>query len=147
MADTIWTVAVLMLGLALMVPLINGAFSAGAVPAVANETATIDFNTNYTLGEQDVTRYNDLDIDANGSQLENGTDYIFRPDDGNGTVDWQNTAAISSGDTATVNYSFAAHDQTTETQRDIIGLFGPWIGLFALVAAAFTITRWLGGSF
>lgn len=147
MKGNVWTVVVIALALAFLVPVINVGYANATEQRVANESTTVDYSSNYTLGQQAVDSYGELTVRANAAELANGTDYVFHPDTGNGTIDWQDTAATSDGDAATVNYTYQVHDQGTEDQRRILATIGPWIGTLLLVAVAGTIIRFLGGGF
>jgi len=147
MKGNVWTVVVIALALAFLVPVINVGYANATEQRVANESTTVDYSSNYTLGQQAVDSYGELTVRANAAELTNGTDYVFHPNNGNGTIDWQDTAATSDGDPATLNYTYQVHDQGTEDQRQILATIGPWIGTLLLVAVAGTIVRFLGGGF
>jgi len=145
MKGNLWGVVVVALVLA-MLPVLNGAFAESASQVRSIENTTVDYSTNYTVNREPVVSYGTVTVTANGSQLVNGTDYQFTPE--NGTINWQNTATTSDGDAATVNYTAVDHSQTQDDTRGIMATLAPWLGLLLTIVALGTLIRWMpGGGF
>lgn len=133
MKGNLWIVGTIALALALAVPAINIGFSQAAVADSATENTTIDYQTNYTLANDDPYEYTSLNVSSNGSELEQGLDYLFNESEG--TINWQNTAETSDGDDATVSYEYRDHDEQTTIQADILRMVSAPIGLLLLITA------------
>lgn len=129
----IWQVAVLALALALLVGGANVAFSAAAEEFTVEETATVDYSTNYTLQNDDAYRYVQLTITSNGTELSEPEDYVFN--ETSAEVDWQTSPDTTEGDDATLNYTYEDHSDLTRNFAAILGTAGTWIGLLLMVAA------------
>lgn len=145
MKGNLWTVVLIACALALLVPIVNGGYADAATTEVANETATVDYDQAYSLGQSpaDVYEYGSFDVDANGTNLTRGTDYLVN--ETSGQLDWLNTTATTDGDTAAVNYSYSAHDQQTTIQADILQTVGSWIGLLVMLFGLGYIIVLMGG--
>jgi len=145
MKGSIWTVAVVACALALLVPLSGTALVDSAAGFDASENTTVDYDVNYSLENDDVFSYTDNTVTAGGSELEAGTDYEFLNE--SGEINWINTTATTDGEDVQVQYSFEDATDRTKTQRDLLGLFGPWIGLLLVVVSLGTVLKMTFGGF
>jgi hypothetical protein len=130
----IWQLAALALVLALVLPGANIAFGDAAKDYGANESATVDFDSNYTLSNDDVVQYESLTItNATGTTLVEGSDYWFN--ETTAEIEWLASENTSSGEEMAIGYAYEDHTQQTENNADILGTAGTWIGLLLAIAA------------
>lgn len=134
MKGNIWGIVVIACVLALALPAVDIGFSNAAQPGNATENATVDYDLNYTVGEDPVYEYTNLTVTSNGTDLRAGTDYQF--DAENGTINWIDTAETSDGDAAEVAYAYEDHSQTTTNQRNILATVATPLG-FVLMLVVF----------
>lgn len=146
---SIWTVAIVFIGLAVLVPMINVGYEGTARPVEqTNESITVDYDTpvgvdepGYALGfEPGAVVYN-----ASGSVLANGTDYQWHPS--NGTVTWSNTTATSDGETAQISYEYQAPPEDARNVSTILHPFEPVLGLLVLVVGVGAAFKYGTGGF
>jgi outer membrane lipoprotein-sorting protein len=139
-----WTVLVVFLLLGVGAAAINtGASPEEVRETKTNETATIDYDTNTTLGPDYAVNYSDtITVYANGSELAAGTDYQYNST--SGVVDWLNTTATSDGDTAKVSYSFGKQTASTRINSDLLETYGGYLGLFGLFVAVGMLWKFTG---
>lgn len=131
MRGNLWGLVVIALALALALPAVNIGFANAAQPGESVENTTVDYDQNYTLGNNDVYEYTSLNVTANTTQLSEGTDYRF--DTANGTISWLDTLATADGDDATVQYEFTDHDETTSNQKRLLQTVATPVGFLALM--------------
>jgi len=143
MNGTLWTVVVLALALALAVPVVNGGVTNAANSTAVAETTQVDYTTNYTLQRTDTFGVENLTVEVNGSTLTEGSDYLF--DEPARTIDWQNTAATSSGDQANISYDVLTHSERTQDIRRLLATVGGWAGLLVAIAALGYLVTLIGG--
>jgi len=141
MQGRLWTVVAIACVLALAVPVVNGGYT-DAAGADANETATVDYSTDYDL-TTDGTEFVVESIQASSGQLTAGEDYIA--DEDAGAIDWQNTSATTDGESVDVYYQALQPDSDTQQGRDLLATAGVWLGFALLIAAAGYIVVLIGG--
>lgn len=146
---SIWTVAIVFIGLALLVPMVNVGYESTAQTATTvNESVTVNYTSpsavdppDYALSlEPNATVYN-----STGSELTNGTDYTWHPN--NGTVVWANTSATTSGETAAVTYDYRAPPRDARNARQVLHAMEPVLGLLVLVVGAAAAFKYGTGGF
>lgn len=136
MKGNLWTVIVLVVVIALLLPGINLAFSESLEENnVEAETVTLEFEEQVPVSAADYATSFDEDVtvadSGTGSELTEGEDYEWNSSDG--TI----TALDESYDNEDVDIDYTYH-APTETTRDIEGLLA-WVtplltyGLFLLV--------------
>jgi len=132
MKGNIFGVVVIACVLALGVGMINSGYSNAAEPGNATESATVDYDVNYTLQENpDPYEFTNLTVTSNGTELREGTDYLF--DTENATIEWQDTLDTTDGDAAEVAYEYRDHSETTTTQARILSTIATPIGFVFLM--------------
>lgn len=133
-SDTITQLAVVILLLGMAVPTLGSAYASAGTPIEYQDTASIDYTSDYTLSENATEEGHTVsEIVANGQQLTEGDDY--RVDRAAGTVNFLNTTNTTSGDTAQIDYTATQRNSETELAYDIIAPLMALFGIFALVTA------------
>lgn len=140
MKGNLWAVAALFIGLVVLAPAVNLAFT-DSVTYTANETTTVDYDTNYTLANDDAREYPSLNVSTDDTVLTNSTDYTFdRP---NATIDWNDTAATTDGETAYVNYTYVVYDEATKVSSKALGAIAIPLGFIFLMVVVGLILNML----
>jgi len=132
---TAWELAVVLVGIVLLLTMAGGAYGDATVQeTVDNQSVTVNYSTDSQLDATDVVEYGDASVfNASGDALTEGSDYEYNST--NGSVDWLNTTATASGDTATVTFNYTTHQ---EEARLVATLFRP-------VSAVLGFLPWLLG--
>lgn len=143
----IWQIAVLALALALVLPAVNVAYGDAAAEYDATETTAIDYTQDYTLGNDSAFSYPSLSITSNGTALEEGPDYEFN--ETSATIDWLQSADTTTGEDATIDYTYAEHSEQTENNGKILQTAGVWVGylLMITVLGALLVMVFGGGGY
>lgn len=153
MNGNLWTVAVLVVLCALLLPaVVNIGYQNTARTTVVNDEAvTIDYQTNVTVDE-DGSKFFDnetITTDSGNTTLTEGTDYKWNTT--TGTINWLNSSTTSDGETARIDYAVESHDQTT---TNIVSVLAPWatiLGLSVFVVGMFAFINMVydggGGGF
>lgn len=133
--DSIAQVTVVVLLLVLAVPALSTAYDYAGTPLSEEDTATVDYNNDTNLSVNSTLEgYSEtITVTVNDNQLVGGTDYLYNSSAG--SIDWQNTANTSSGDTATIEYQAYQRTGESELAWSVISPFFALFGLFALVAS------------
>lgn len=139
----LWTLIVLLLGVFLLG---FGGVQAGYDNAledysVTDEAATVDYTQETNLSKSGTAEsFNDtITVTANGSELVEGTDYEWYPSRGN--VSWINSTATSSGDAASIDYTYQDHPEATQFSFDIFYL----MLLFVAFMMVYVSYKWILG--
>lgn len=118
----VWTLAVVALFLALLLPMINVAYEDSAERVdVDNETIVVDYNESVAVdAADDAFEYNESVTVRNSSDatLEDGVDYAWHSS--SGEVSWINTTATTAGEDATISYGYLEHSQTSKNIATIL---------------------------
>lgn len=112
----LWTLIVLLLGVFLLgFGGIQAGYNTATEPyTVTGESATVDYDSEYTVAESGTAEsFNDsIMVSVDGSQLDAGEDYEWHPS--RGAVEWLNSTATESGDTALVDYEYMDHPEASQ---------------------------------
>lgn len=143
MKGNVWQVAVVALVIAVVLPALNIGFgNAAAHFSVANEPATIDYETNTTV-DADAFEYNESITVTNasdGTELDGGSDYEWYPE--TGTIDWLDTASTSEGDDVELAYDYRQHDDATRDVDRALSPFGIVMVFVLLLTCVGAIFAW-----
>jgi len=103
MADSKFGALVLIITIGFIVAGLPAALAEGAVSnSVGNEPITVDYSNESSVDESGVDYNSSVTITADGTTLEDGTDYVW--DDSTGNVTWNDTAATTDGEQAYISY-------------------------------------------
>lgn len=153
MRSSLWTVLVVACALALAVPGLNAATDSNVRPVneTATETVTVEYGAanDTALPPRDAYAFldNETVTNASGDQLVEGADYEWFT--GNGTVRFFNTSATSSGESATVDYTYQrARSGEGRYVVDQLANLDPLVGLLLFVAVGGLLLKVVfGGTF
>lgn len=138
---TVWTLAVVILFIAMVLPGLNAAGNDNTeLQTVEQEPVTVDYDSptavdppNEAFGfEGGATVFN-----TSGAELVNGTDYEWHPS--NGTITWFDTTETTDGETGSATYEFSARTERTRGINGVMAILAqvwPLLILFAGVGAA-----------
>lgn len=140
----LWTLIVLLLGVFLLG---FGGMQAGYSDAtesftVSDEAATVDYESETNLSKSGTAEsFNEsITVTVDDTELAEGTDYEWHADRGN--VEWINSTATQSGDTAYIDYEYMDHAEATQYSFDMFYL----VLLFVAFMMVYVAVKWtLGG--
>lgn len=150
MKGTLWSMAVVAVFLAVVLPAANiGYYNATSTSTVFNESGTVDYSQPVAVNNTDLTvRYlnNETVYDKNGQELIEGTDYDWNTS--SGEITFYDTVSTNDGENFTIDY---AYETRTDTTTDIAALISPWgafLGIFFFVVVISALLGMLfGGGF
>ncbi len=149
MKGNLWTVVVVALFLAILLPAVNLGYQDTTKTATANtEAVTVDYSENTTVDNADTaTSFYDnetIQTDGGNTTLEDGIDYEWNTT--TGEIQWLNTTATTDGDTATITYTYQYHGQTTSNIAALLQPWGTILGVFLFVTVlGYFVNAALGG--
>lgn len=121
MGDTKFGALVLIAVIGFIVAGLPAALADGAqTETVTNESLTVDYGNESTVSLSGVTYSDTVEIVANDTTLEDGTDYEWNSTIGN--VTWIDTSATSDGDDALINYSVDQVTAESQQYADVLSI-------------------------
>lgn len=146
----LWTFFVVVVGVGLLFGAgLNQAHDNRAEPTtVTNESITVDYTQSVPVdkaGDVDGFDGGATVFNASGAELVNGTDYEWHPS--NGSVTWINTTATSSGEDASITYTFFEQSEADATATEVGGVFGLGVLFLSLLLAGKFVIGTIGGMF
>lgn len=147
MKGNLWTVIVVALALALLLPVTNAGLDRTAVNESATDSLVVDYNESSELSVQpaDIYEYDTLNVTQNGTLLTEGEEYRF--DESAGAIDWINDSSnlVSEGDEATAEYVYRDHDQDTSAVAGVLEQLALPLGFLLMMVAVGYIVVLMGG--
>ena len=141
MKGDLWTIAVVLVFLAMMLPAVGLGFESAADERTIDEELTLEHQEPVEVSYADDVTDDEVTVTVDGTELEEGTDYDW--DSGEITL----TNDEFDGETADVTYSAETQSEETHDVAQILGAFDGWIAIVLLfVVVGAIVAMAFGGS-